>query len=76
MEPAGPSRCILRTETRAIATDAASRSRFRRYWALLSPGILLIRHEMLRVVAADAEGAHLLRPAAPAPPDVVGLTRR
>jgi hypothetical protein len=58
VEPTGPSRCIFRTETRAIATDAASRSRFRRYWALLSPGIVLIRFEMLRVVAAEAEGRH------------------
>jgi len=57
VEPIGSSRCLFRTETRAIATDAASRSRFRRYWAFLSPGILLIRREMLRVVAAEAEGA-------------------
>lgn len=42
-DPDGPSRSIFRTETRAVATDADARARFRRYWALLSPGIILIR---------------------------------
>ena len=34
---------ILRTETRAIATDAGARAKFRWYWSFLSPGIKLIR---------------------------------
>ena len=55
VEPTGASRSVFRTETRATATDAASRSRFRRYWTCLRPGIVLIRLEMLRMVAADAE---------------------
>jgi len=42
-DPAGASRSVFRTETRAVATDAYARARFRRYWALLSPGIILIR---------------------------------
>ena len=46
---------IFRTETRAAATDAFARAKFRRYWALLSPGIILIRHASLAVVKADAE---------------------
>jgi hypothetical protein len=75
VEPAGLSRCVLRTETRAIATDAASRSRFRRYWALLSPGILLIRHEMLRTAAGEAERLHHLWLAPPARRDVAPLSR-
>ena len=54
-EPLGPSRSIARTETRVITTDPASRRLFRRYWALFSPGILLIRYEGLRLVKADAE---------------------
>jgi hypothetical protein len=58
VNPIGASSCVFRTETRAIATDPASRSRFRRYWALLSPGIVLIRHAMLRVVATEAERRH------------------
>lgn len=45
-DPAGDGRSIFRTETRAIATDAAARRKFRRYWSLLSPGIILIRTMM------------------------------
>jgi hypothetical protein len=61
VEPTGPSSCVFRTETRAVATDAESRSRFRRYWSLLSPGIIVIRHEMLRVVAREAERSYRAR---------------
>jgi hypothetical protein len=43
------------TETRAMATDSAARARFRRYWALASPGIALIRRLSLRPLARDAE---------------------
>jgi hypothetical protein len=73
-EHIGPSRCVFRTETRAIATDAASRSRFRRYWALLSPGIVLIRHEMLRRVCADAERLYRARAAAAAPQEAASVS--
>lgn len=54
VEPTGSSDSVFRTETRAIATDADSRARFRRYWAFLSPGILLIRYEMLRLLGNEA----------------------
>lgn len=47
--------CIFRTETRAVATDVDARMRFRRYWALVSPGITLIRRMMLEPVKAEAE---------------------
>lgn len=46
---------VFRTETRALATDPAARSRFRRYWTVVSPGIVLIRREMLRLVKREAE---------------------
>jgi len=46
---------IFRTETRAIATDAMARARFRRYWAFASPGIALIRLLSLRPLKRDAE---------------------
>lgn len=46
---------MFRTETRAVATDAVARAKFRRYWALLSPGILLIRRVMLGPLKAEAE---------------------
>ncbi len=43
------------TETRAVATDPRARAKFRMYWALLSPGIILIRRAMLPLVKAAAE---------------------
>jgi hypothetical protein len=46
---------VFRTETRAIATDAAARTRFRRYWSFLSPGIILIRWAVLGPVKREAE---------------------
>jgi hypothetical protein len=51
----GPRLSRVRTETRAVTTDAAARSRFRRYWAIFSPGILLIRFEALRTIASQAQ---------------------
>ena len=51
----GPDRVRLRTETRVAATDPDSRRKFRRYWSQFSPGIVLIRLELLRVVAHEAE---------------------
>lgn len=43
------------SETRAVATDAAARRRFRRYWALFSPGMILIRWLTLGPLRAEAE---------------------
>ena len=54
-EPLSPTACVFRTETRVTTTDAESRKRFRRYWCLVSPGVLLIRREMLRLVRREAE---------------------
>jgi hypothetical protein len=53
--PTGPSSSVFSTETRVLTTDPLSRERFRRYWAFLSPGILIIRYEILRLVRAEAE---------------------
>jgi hypothetical protein len=55
VEPAGPGASVFRTETRATTTDHEARTRFRRYWSIFSPGILLIRREMLRAVKTEAE---------------------
>jgi len=57
----GPRASRLWTETRAVATDDASRAKFRRYWSIFSPGILLIRSEALRVARRDAERAAAAR---------------
>jgi putative NADPH-quinone reductase len=51
----GDDASVARTETRAAATDPASRARFRRYWALLSPGIDLIRIVLLAQLKAESE---------------------
>ena len=47
-DPLGPSRSVFRTETRVVACGKNARSKFRPYWAFLSPGIVLIRLAMLR----------------------------
>ena len=39
----------------AVATDVMARTRFRRYWSLLSPGIIVIRRMMLQPLKAEAE---------------------
>ena len=54
-EPIAETQSVFRTETRAVATDPESRSRFRRYWSLFSPGIIAIRWALLRPVKAEAE---------------------
>jgi hypothetical protein len=54
-EALSDSTSVARTITRVQTTDDESRSRFRRYWATFSPGILLIRYQALGLVRADAE---------------------
>jgi hypothetical protein len=54
-DPTGTAGSVFRTETRAVATDAAARAKFRRYWSFLSPGIIVIRWLMLQPVKAAAE---------------------
>ena len=46
---------VFRTETRAVATDATARARFRRYWAFFSPGITVIRRLSLGPLKREAE---------------------
>lgn len=53
-DPTGPDASIFRTETKVVTTDPESRRRFRRYWSLVSPGVVLIRYEMLRLVRREA----------------------
>jgi len=54
-DPIGPDESVARTETRVLTTDAIARSKFRIYWAFLSPGIILIRLVALRLVKGAAE---------------------
>ena len=54
-DPLSGGASVFRTETRAIATDAQARAKFRRYWSFVSPGVSLIRWMSLRPLKADAE---------------------
>jgi hypothetical protein len=54
-DPLDAAESVFRTETRAVATDPVARAKFRRYWAFLSPGIILIRQLTLGPLKADAE---------------------
>jgi hypothetical protein len=55
VDPSSETSSILRTETRAIATDRSARAKFRLYWSFLSPGIFLIRRMMLGSVKTEVE---------------------
>lgn len=50
-----PYSSIARSETRAVATDAEARRKFRWYWARFSAGIALIREVSMRLVKKEAE---------------------
>lgn len=54
-DPIDAETSLFRTETRAVATDAVARDRFRRYWAFASPGIGLIRLLSLPPLKREAE---------------------
>ena len=54
-DPIDATASILRTETRAIATDAGARRKFRWYWSFLSPGIRMIRRVSFGPAKREAE---------------------
>jgi hypothetical protein len=54
-DPLGSAGTVFRTETRVVATDPIARKKFRWYWARFSPGIVLIRRVMLRLLKHEAE---------------------
>jgi hypothetical protein len=47
----------LRTETRVLCADVATRRRFRGYWLVIRPFSALIRREMLAAVRSAAESS-------------------
>jgi len=55
VDPAGAAGSIFRTETRAATTSPAARLKFRRYWSLVSPGVIWIRRVSLGLVKTEAE---------------------
>jgi hypothetical protein len=54
-EPIDDDNARVVIDTIAAATGPESRRRFRKYWALVSPGVSLIRMESLRLMKSDAE---------------------
>jgi hypothetical protein len=54
-DPVTAMTSIFRTETRVLACGPISKSKFRKYWAFLSPGIVLIRLAMLGPLRREAE---------------------
>jgi len=61
-DPDRPGATLFRTETRAQATDEDARRRFRRYWRLFRPGIVLIRRVLMPALRRAAEGAGATAP--------------
>ncbi|MCZ2148998.1 MAG: hypothetical protein LC126_14630 [Bryobacterales bacterium] len=57
VEALAPTKTRLTVETRAAATDAPARRKFRRYWRWASLGIRLIRRLLLSAVRREAERA-------------------
>ena len=54
-DPISTSRSVIRTETRVSTTDPISRKKFRRYWSLVLPGIMVIRRVLTNMAKWDAE---------------------
>lgn len=51
--------CILRTTTLVQTSNKLARSKFRRYWALVRPGVVLIR--LLALSAIKKQSEHLMK---------------
>jgi hypothetical protein len=68
VEPIGPTRCVLSTETRILCGDAESRRRFGFYWKIIRPGSGIIRHAMLAAVKDEAVRASRLSRSTPRTP--------
>jgi hypothetical protein len=52
---------LLRTETRVLTTDPASRRAFGRYWLLIKPGSAEVRRGWLRAARRRAECAKVAK---------------
>ena len=56
VRPYGDGRSLLSYEARTAMTDPASRTKFGRYWAVVSPFVGVIMRAALEAVRVDAEG--------------------
>lgn len=61
----GTGQVTLRTETRVLCLDEASRRSFKRYWVVISPFSGWIRKEALRLIKIEAERCARARAASP-----------
>ena len=59
VDAAFPRGTIFSTGTRALATDRSARTKFRRYWMRVRPGVVAIRWVLLRLLKKTAEGDQL-----------------
>ena len=55
VEPINAEVTRFRTQTRVLATDDDARKKFRRYWRLTGPGIILIRRLANRAIRRESE---------------------
>ncbi len=55
-DPIGPQESVIRTETRVTTTDSSARRKFRKYWSLIFPGVVLIRLVLMSKAKREAEG--------------------
>jgi hypothetical protein len=55
--PVTPNVSVLSMETRVLATDPASRRKFRLYWCIVSPGVRLLRRIALNRTRRELERA-------------------
>jgi hypothetical protein len=60
-DPIGHGESVFRHETRVITTDSTARAKFRRYWAIFSPGIKLFAGCCCRKCERKPSDALLLR---------------
>lgn len=55
VEPVSESRSMLRYEARAVSTDAVARRRFRRYWRVIRPGVVVALRRSLGRIRTEAQ---------------------
>jgi len=55
VEPVKPRLTLLRTRTRAVATDDCARRKFRAYWRKFGAGVIVIRWLLLPAIRREAE---------------------
>lgn len=55
--PVTPEVSVLSIETRVLATDPASRRKFRLYWLVVNPGVRLLRWAALHWAKREIERA-------------------